>query len=81
VIAETKNRNSRMQVSTLLTLPAGEKEGLDSILAARLAESRTDAQDAQRTVALIERYASKALLEPVQDYMNGPKKGRSRFAR
>jgi hypothetical protein len=75
VIAEIKNRNSRIQVSTLLALPAGEKPELDSILAARLAESRSDAQDTQRTAALIERYASKALKEPVRDYLTGPKPG------
>jgi hypothetical protein len=75
VIAEIKNRNSRMQVSTLLALPAGERPVLDSILAARLAESRTDAQEAQRIAAFIERYASKALMEPVQNYMTGPRQG------
>lgn len=75
IIAEIKDRNSRIQVSTLLFLPAGEKPELDSILAARLAESRTDAQDAQRIAALIEHYASKALKEPVRDYLTGPKPG------
>ena len=75
VIAEIKNRDTRMQIATLLSLPAGEKPVLDPILEARLAESRTDAQDAQRIAALIERYASKALMEPVQKYMTGPKQG------
>jgi hypothetical protein len=72
VIAEIKNRDSRMHLATLLTLPASEKPALDSILAARLAESP---QDAQRTAALIERYASKALLKQVQNYMTGPTPG------
>ena len=73
IIAEIKDRNSRVQISTLLFLPAGEKPELDSILAARLAESHTDPQNAQRTAALIERYASKVLKEPVRGYLTGPK--------
>ncbi len=75
VIAEIKNRNTRVQTSTLLILPAGERPALDPILAARLADSRTDAEDAQRTSALIERYASKALLAQVRKYMTETPQG------
>jgi hypothetical protein len=75
VIAEIKNRNTRLQVSTLLILPAGEKPALDAILAARLADSKTDTVEAQRTAALIERYASKALATQVREYMAGPQQG------
>lgn len=75
VIAEIKNRKTRVQVSTLLILPAGEKPGLDPILAARLSESKTDAVDGERTAALIERYASEALAAQVREYIAGPQQG------
>jgi hypothetical protein len=60
-----------VQTSTLLLLTPGEKPDLDPLLSARLAESKTDSADPERTAVLIERYASKALMAQVREYMTG----------
>jgi hypothetical protein len=42
------------------------------ILAARLADSKSDIVEGQRIAALIERYASQALAAPVREHITGP---------